>query len=395
MHHQGSILLVVALLFLAGAGCDGSDDEAGAAPPPPTPQPEVIPFSLPQGFSASVFAEDLALPTSIAFAPDGSGRLFVNELQTGRIRIVQNGELLAQPFATIATNVSGGFPVSGENGLLGLAFDPQFAANGYVYVTYAERVSGGGHLGAVARLTANGNRGEAFTVLLDGIPAAPGHQIQSLAFGPDGKLYVSVGDAYLDAQAQNLNSPLGKILRMNPDGSIPDDNPFPGSYTYAYGLRNCFDLAFDADGTLFTADNGPEINDEFNRIVAGGNYGWPARLGAHPPVDDLIPPLHTWQQIVSPDGMAFYRGTQFPERYRGKLFLVLFGFTASTGPNPLAKRVQVVDVGDGTAPPVFEDFAVYTFGGMGNPLDVTEGPDGNLYLADIFQGKIYRIRYGG
>ena len=380
-------MLAALVTLLVWARCDSADDPAETPPPAP-----FSPFTLPDGFAAEVFVEGLNLPTSIAFAPDGTDRLFINELQTGRIRIVESGVLRDEPFATLETNVSGGFPVAGENGLLGLAFDDQYATNGYVYVTYAVR-SSDGNLGAIARFTDVNNRGEAFTILRDSIPAAPGHQIQSIASGPDGKVYVSIGDAYQDDEAQNIDSPLGKILRMNPDGSIPDDNPFPGSYTYAYGLRNSFDLAFNTAGDLFSADNGPEHNDEFNQIVAGGNYGWPRRLGEHPPAAGLIPPLHTWPQIVSPDGMLFYRGTQFPAAYRGKLFLVLFGPTFTQGPNPIGKRVQVVDVN--TTPPTFEDFAVYTFTGTGNPLDIAEGPDGSLYLTDIFQGRIFRIWFGG
>ncbi len=382
-------MLVAALLLLVWARCDSADAQVETQPPPPIP---FSPFTLPEGFAAEVFVEGLNLPTSIAFAPDGTNRLFVNELQTGRIRIVENGVLRDEPFATLETNVSGGFPVEGENGLLGLAFDNQYAANRYVYVTYTVRTPGG-NFSTVARFTDVNNKGEDFTVLLDSIPAVPGHQIQSLVSGPDGKVYVSVGDAYLDYEAQNLDSPLGKILRMNPDGSLPDDNPFPGFYTYAYGLRNSFDLAFNEAGDLFSADNGPRRNDEFNRIVARGNYGWPIRLGEHAPDSVLINPLHTWRKIVSPNGMVFYRGTQFPAAYRGKLFLVLFGSTFSEGPSAIAKRVQVVDV-DAT-PPTFEDFAVYTFTGTGNPLDITEGPDGSLYLADIFQGRIFRISFGG
>lgn len=382
-------MFATALCLLIWTRCDSTDDQADPRPPEPAP---FRTFTLPDGFAAEVFVEGLNLPTSIAFAPDGTNRLFINELQTGRIRIVENGALRDEPFATLETNVSGGFPVEGENGLLGLAFDDQYAVNRYVYITYVVRTPDG-NLGVVARFTDVDNKGEDFTTLLDGIPAAPGHQIQSIASGPDGKVYVSVGDAYLDDEAQNLDSPLGKILRLNRDGSIPDDNPFPGSTTYAYGLRNSFDLAFNDDGDLFSADNGPSQNDELNRIVAGGNYGWPLHLGEHAPDPAFINPAHTWGQIVSPDGMVFYRGTQFPASYRGKLFLVLFGSTFSEGPSPIAKRVQVVDLA--ATPPTFEDFAVYTTTGMGNPLDLAEGPDGSLYLADIFQGRIFRIWYSG
>jgi len=384
MKHTAWLVLVATLLLLVWARYNSADAQTETQPP--------LPFTLPEGFTAEVFVEGLDLPTSIAFAPDGTNRLFVNELHTGRIRIVENDVLRDDPFATLETNVSGDFPVEGENGLLGLAFDKQYAANRYVYVTYTVRTPGG-IFSTIARFTDVNNKGEDFTVLLDSIPAVPGHQIQSLTSGPDGKVYVSVGDAYLDYEAQNVDSPLGKILRMNPDGSLPDDNPFPGFYTYAYGLRNSFDLAFNEAGELFSVDNGPRRKDELNRVVARGNYGWPIQLGEHKPDAVFINPLHTWRKIVSPAGMVFYQGTQFPAAYRGKLFLVLFGSTFSKGPSSVAKRVQVVDV-DAT-PPTFEDFAVYTFTGTGNILDITEGPDGSLYLAEIFQGKIFRISFGG
>lgn len=364
---------------MAVSGCGDS----GGPPQPP------LPITLPAGFTAEVFATGLQFPTSIAFPPDGSNRLFVNELQSGRVRIVQDGVLLRQPFAQVVTNTTGTFPVEGENGLLGIAFDPQYEANHYVYVTYAMRTDTG-TFGTVARFTDVSNRGEDFTVLLNGIPSAPGHQIESLAFGPDGMLYVSTGDAFLADQAQDPDSFPGKILRLRPDGGLPTDNPLPNSYTYAYGFRNCFDLVFNAAGELFSTDNGPERDDELNRIVAGGNYGWPVELGQTTD-PAYVAPLHVWDQIVAPGGMAFYTGTQFPAAYRGKLFLMLFGDTFSTGPSDRAKRVQVVDLT--STPPQLEDFAVYAFAGIGNPLDIAQGPDGSLFLSDIFQGRIYRIRY--
>lgn len=372
------------LVALFAVACGGE----GVVPPPPPPS---IPITLPAGFTASVFVGGLELPTSIAFPPDGSNRLFVNELQFGQVRIVRDGALLPEPFATVETNTTGGFPVSGENGLLGIAFDPDYAVNRYVYITYATRTNDG-TVGSVVRYTDVDNRGIDRTVLLEGIPAAPGHQVQSLAFGSDDKLYVSVGDAFMEEEVQDLDSPLGKVLRMNRDGSVPADNPFPGSLTYAYGLRNSFDLAFDDAGRLYSADNGPSSDDELNRIVRGGNYGWPMALGqtSNPGLES---PIHVWPEIVSPNGMAFYRGTQFPAAYRGQLFLVLFGSTFAPGPSDRAKRVQTVDLG--VTPPRLEDFAVYDFAGTGNPLDVAIGPDGSLYLSDIFQGLVFRIRYTG
>lgn len=374
----------VAAVLMAGAAAGCGDP---AAPRPPA----AVAITVPDGFAVEVVAASFDLPTSLAFPPDGSDRLFVNELQSGRVRIVRNGVPLPEPFAEVPTATEGGFPVAGENGLLGLAFDPDYAVNGYVYVTYATR-SDTGTFGTVARFTDVDNRGRDFTVLLDGIPCAPGHQVESLAFGPDGLLYVSTGDAFRDEHVQDTGTVVGKILRMDRDGGLPADNPFAGSYTYAYGFRNAFDLAFDDAGRLFATDNGPERDDELNRIVAGGNYGWPLALGAAGG-PGFEAPAHVWPEIVAPAGMAFYRGTQFPAAYRGKLFLVLFGDTFTEGPSERAKRVQVVD--PAAAPPAFADFAVYAFSGRGNPVDAAVGPDGSLYLSDIFQGRVFRIRYRG
>ncbi len=374
------------LLLLALVGCDSAEVAA------PRPQ---VPFSMSAGFVGEIVASGLNLPTSLAFAPDGSGRLFVNELQTGRIWIFEDGERLPEPFAEVETNSSGGFPVQGEVGLLGLAFDPDYAQNRFVYATYARRV-GDEIEGRVVRFTDVANRGQDMTVLLDGVPSAEGHQIESLAFGPDGKLYVSTGDAYQSEDAQDPAALNGKILRMNPDGSIPGDNPFPGTYTYALGLRNSFDLAFRPNGDLVSADNGPSQSDELNVVLRGGNLGWPQHLG-YSGGGTSDQPIHVWQEIVSPTGMLFYEGTQFPAAYRGMLFIVFFGDTFSAGPSDRAKRIQVVDLeGNGIeTTPVFEEFVVYTGAGQGNPLDVTEGPDGSLYFTDIFLGRIYRIRYEG
>lgn len=384
-----SLLLLLLLLTLFVVGCDGN------GPPPQLGDDDdnepSIPFTLPDGFTGEEYLSGLDLPTSLAFPPDGSNRLFINELQSGRILIAQDGELLDEPFAQLETNVQGGFPVDGENGLLGITFDPNYETNGYVYVTYARRTDDG-TFGAVARFTDVDNKGEDFTVLLDSIPCAKGHQIESLRFGPDGKLYVSAGDAYQQDAAQDTSAFVGKILRMNPDGSIPADNPFPNSYTYALGFRNCFDLVFDDADELYSTDNGPSFNDEMNKIVAGGNYGWPNGTG---PLSDAksVNPTHTWNEIVAPAGMEFYEGQQFPAAYRGKLFLVLFGATASTEPSDRSKRIQVVSNLDAESGPTFEDFAVYDIHGTGNPVDVTVGPEGNLYLSDIFQGRIFKISY--
>jgi len=357
---------------------------------------EVFDISVSEGFVVEVFADDVDLPTSVEFPPDGSNRLFVNELQSGKIWIYENGERLAEPFADLSLNIQGGFPVSGENGLLGLEFDPDYGNNGFVYVTYAAR-NGSDEIASVARFTDVNNRGEDFTVLLTGLPSDKGHQIQNLRFGPDGMLYVSVGDAYEQNKAQDVNEFHGKILRMTSEGEIPADNPFgPDNYVYALGFRNAFDMQFRENGDLLVSDNGPTGMDKFMVVEAGGNYGWPNELGFHSN-PEYINPLHVWTETVSPTGMHIYRGDQFPPQYHGKLFHVLFGFTYSEGPNPNGKRVQMVNItGEGQNTEVsFEDFAVWKFddGFPNNPVDITEGPDGSLFVTDIFQGKIFRISY--
>ncbi len=380
-------LLLIFVLIIHSCGTDSEPDDFIQ------PLPEVSQINVPDGFVVEEFAAGLNFPTSIAFPPDGSDRLFVNELQTGNIIIFENGERLSTPFASVNTMVQGGFPVAGENGLIGLAFDPEYESNRYVYISFAVR-TGNGTKGVVARFTDNNNRGENFTILLDDIPSANGHQVQNITFGPDGKLYVSVGDAFAESNVQNLDRLEGKMLRMNKDGSIPADNPFGESFVWALGLRNSFGIAFRDNGDLIANENGPERIDELNVIVEGGNYGWPDTLGfgGEP---EFIDPIHVWQSIVAPTGIHFYNGTQFPARFRGKMFQVLFGRTFSDGPDPLAKRIQIVDLsGAGlNTQASFEDFAVYEFEGKGNPLELAEGPRGSLFLTDIFQGKIFRIRF--
>ena len=383
-------LFLLSLLFLAR--CSDSSEE----------EPENLLLrdlfvQVPQGFRAEIISQELQLPTSIAFPPDGTDRLFVNELQTGRVRIIENGVLLTQPFVEVETNVNGGFPVDGENGLIGLAFDPDFVDTRWVYITFAVRNEQGVNEGIVARMRDNGNVAVDFEVIFDGLPSERGHQVQSLTFGPDGMLYVYVSDAFQEEFVQDLNAFQGKILRMNPDGSLPGDNPFGAdSYIYALGFRNNFDMVFRDNGDLLTTENGPNFNDEFNVVLPGQNYGWPNALGisAEP---QFTNPIFVWDQIVAPTGMLFYEGDNFPEQFRGQLFQVLFGDTFSQESSDISKRIQTSTVtGSGASTTVsFEDFAVYTLDQVGNPLDIAVGPNGFLYYTDIFRGGVYRIRYIG
>lgn len=350
---------------------------------------------MPEGFSIEKVIDNLVYPTSLAFAPDHSNRLFVNELQTGVIKILQNDQLLIEPFAIVPVRFPGTTVDQGEAGLIGLAFDPDYATNKYVYVSYST-VADDTVFSSIARFTDINNKGEDFTIIIDSIPSSPSHQIQSIVFGPDGKMYVPIGDAFLSGNAQNLNTLAGSILRINKDGSIPIDNPFPDSYIYAYGIRNTYDLAFLPNGDLVTAENGSNINDEFNVIEAGKNYGWPDELGySNNPL--FTDPVFVWEEVVGPTGMCMYTEDQFPEVFHDKLLLVLYGKTFQPGSSINAKRIQMVDIaGNGqNLTPSFMDIAVYNNVNIGNPVDLTVSPTGSLYFTDIFQGAVYKISYSG
>ncbi|MEZ5008496.1 MAG: PQQ-dependent sugar dehydrogenase [Chitinophagales bacterium] len=348
---------------------------------------------LPEGFTYQQVTNNLESPTSLAFAPNATNRLFVNELQTGKIRIIQNDQLLSEDFGSVPVRFPGTTIDQGEAGLIGIAFDPDYAANKFVYVSYST-ISDDTVFSNIGRFTDNNNIGEDFTIIIDSIPSSPSHQIQSIVFGEDGKMYIPIGDAFLSDNSQNLNTLAGSILRINKDGSIPIDNPFPNSYIYAYGIRNTYDLTFLPNGDLVTAENGPNISDEFNVIEAGNNYGWPEVLGVanHPAYTD---PIFVWNEVVGPTGMCLYTGDQFPEIFKNKLLLVLYGKTLQPGSSFIAKRIQMVDFeGNGqNAVPSFTDIAVYNDEGLGNPLDITVSPDGALYFTDVLKGAVYKISY--
>ena len=216
----------------------------------------------------------------MAFAPDG--RLFVAE-KAGRLRVVsRDGTLSATPFTELSVTRDG------ERGLLGIAFDPGFATNGRVYLYYT---TSQGH-NRVSRFTANPaapDRAAAGSevVILDNIPGASTHDAGSMHFGPDGYLYVAVGDARTPTLAQSLDSLSGKILRLNPTAYpnvVPTNNPFATNPSarreiWAYGLRNPFTFAFDRSGRMFINDVGQGTWEEINRGEAGANYGWPTCEG--------------------------------------------------------------------------------------------------------------------
>src|SRR4051794_8774925 len=294
--------------------------------------------TLPTGFTESQFGSNLnGTPTAMAFAPDG--RLFVC-LQTGQLRVIKNGALLPTPFVSLSVNSSG------ERGLLGVAFDPNFASNHFVYLYYTTPAAPIHN--RISRFTANGDvaapNSEVVLVDLDNLSGATNHNGGAIHFGPDGKLYAGVGENANSANSQSLNNRLGKILRYNPDGTIPTDNPFFNTATganraiWALGLRNPFTFAFQpGTGRMFINDVGGGAFEEVNEGVAGANYGWPLMEGSLELVagaatnPGLQGPIYSYDRgpstLAAISGGTFYQpgSHPFPDSDSNSYFFADFG----------------------------------------------------------------------
>lgn len=354
---------------------------------------------LPDGFQEVLVIKGLTSPTAMAFAPDG--RLFVTE-QTGTVRIITHGRLLPTPFLTVpAMSLV-------ERGLLGIAFDPQFEEHGYVYVYYTlrsdahptdywtkNRVS----RFAVSAMDPDVADPASELVILDDLPAAIHHNAGALHFGPDGRLYVAVGDALDAASAQRLDTLHGKLLRIDPSAFpevIPPDNPFAGrpaarGEIWAYGLRNPFVFAIDpVTGTMHINDVGLNDWEEINLGRKGANYGWPECEG---PCDRgaFDHPIYAYDHTsggCAIVGGTFYRGTNFPPEYHGSYF---FADLCRFWIKRLTPQGTVVE---------FSDHGGCRARGI---VNLSVGPDGSLYYLSngqarwekIPDGAIYRISYVG
>jgi glucose/arabinose dehydrogenase len=318
----------------------------------------------------------------MAFAPDG--RLFVCQ-QGGQLRVIKNGALLATPFLTVSTDESG------ERGLLGLAFDPNFAVNHFIYVYYTATTPATHN--RVSRFTANGDvalAGSEVVILdLNNLSGATNHNGGAMHFGADGKLYIAVGENANGANSQTLTNLLGKILRLNPDGTIPTDNPFYNTATgvnraiWALGLRNPYTFDFQpGTARMFINDVGQNTWEEINDGIAGSNYGWPNTEGVttNPAYRS---PLFAYGHGSGPTtgcaitGGAFYNpaAVQFPGDYVGKYFFADF----------CSGWIRRFDPATGAA----SDFA----SGIASPVDLHVGPDGNLYYLARGSGAVFKIIY--
>lgn len=359
--------VAVALACLLTA-CGSSSPPSTPPPSNPTPTPNPPPggpepietFTTGDGVrvGVQVLATRLVIPWALAFAPDG--RLFITE-RPGRVRIFQDGSLVPQPALTLTDVIT-----TGESGVLGLALHPSFASNRLVYLVY----TAAGEDGAVGRLVrfreVAGTLGEA-AVLLDDVPAANIHNGSRVRFGPDGRLYLSFGDAAAPSRAQDLASLNGKILRLADDGTTPGDNPF-NSPVWSWGHRN--PQGFDwhpATGDMFETEHGQTGNDEINAIDRGRNYGWPDIEGSETR-SGMETPLRFFSPSVAPSGASFYRGAAFPA-FRNDLFVAtLRGEALLRVRLDAANPRRVVSV---------ERLLEHRFGRL---RDVVSGPDGFLYV---------------
>jgi glucose/arabinose dehydrogenase len=284
---------------------------------------------LPVGFAETILDQTLKKATAMALLPDG--RILVAE-QEGLLRVVKNDVLL--PTAALSLTVS----FSGERGLLGVTPDPNFAGNGFIYVYYT--VPTPAH-NRVSRFTMTGDTAASELILLelDNLSTATNHNGGALHFGNDGKLYIAVGENANGANAQSLANLLGKILRINSDGSIPADNPFfttpvgARKEIWAYGLRNPYTFDFRSDGRMFINDVGQSTYEEIDDGIAGSNYGWPTAEGPNPPGNpNFRYPLYTYQHSSgTPTGCAITGGVfydpaapSFSTFYTGKYFFADF-----------------------------------------------------------------------
>lgn len=338
---------------------------------------------LPPGFAMEEnFVTGLDKPTDLKIAPDG--RIFITE-KTGSIRIVENGNLLPQPFYTVATQTVN------ERGLDGIVLDPDFDINGYVYIYYTLPTSNHNRL---SRITAAGNTaipGSELELMVFDSMRTSWHNGGGMVFDTTGKLIVGIGDGV--AYAPWMSTNLSKILRLNPDGSIPTDNPFYTQNTGIYraivasGVRNPYSMAISKlSGRIFFNDVGNELWEEVDELILGRNYGWPFVEG---PIDSVTPPPANYTDPIyafhHDDGCAIVGATfyepdvsLFPAEYFGKYFFLEY----------CESKLLCLDPDNNTV----IEFGTHLGYAYNN---VETSPDGYLYLINVSDGNLARISYQG
>ena len=342
--------------------------------------------TYPTGFQQVLVANGISNPTVMAFAPDG--RLFVAQ-QTGALRIIENGILLSTPAITLSVNSSG------ERGLLGIAFDPNFTSNNFIYLYYTLSSAANNR---ISRFTMSGNTivagSESIVLNLDPLSSATNHNGGTIDFGPDGKLYVGIGENANTAHSQNLDTYHGKILRINSDGSVPAGNPFTGGTAqrqrvWEYGMRNPYTLSIQpGTGRIFVNDVGQNAWEEVNDCTTGGlNYGWPTAEGfsSNPAFTN---PVYAYAHGggvgfgCAITGGTFFNPTSsnYPSQYTGRYFFLDF----------CNNWIDMLTLSGSTA--TRTNFASSI---AGSPVGMATGPDGNLYFLSRANSAVYKITFTG
>jgi len=377
---QETVRIVIVACLVSGAPVLARGE--AEAPRSPTPKP------VKAAVRVETVARGLDHPWALAFLPDG--RMLVTE-RSGHLRIVERDGRVSEPLAGVPR-----VQARGQGGLLDVALDPRFADNRLVYLSYAEPGAGGTAGTAVARGRLGEGRLEDVRVIYQQQPKVGGssHFGSRLVFARDGTLFVTQGDraAYRDG-AQDLSVGIGKIVRMNPDGSVPRDNPFVGRAgarpeIWSYGHRNVQGAALHPrTGQLWTVEHGARGGDELNRPEAGKNYGWPvitygvdysgARIGEGTAKPGMEQPVYYWDPVIAPSGLTFYTGDAFPD-WKGSLFIgsldrgLLVRLTLKDGRVAREER-YLADLGE-------------------RIRDVRNGPDGALWLlTDSPEGRVLRL----
>jgi aldose sugar dehydrogenase len=364
------ILAVLLLLVMPGLGQE--------APRSPTPASVALP-----GRQVDV-AGGLEHPWGLAFLPDG--RMLVTE-RPGRLRMVSGGKL-SEPLAGVPQVRAGG-----QGGMLDVALSLRFAQDRLVYLSFSEPGDGGaGTAVARGRLSEHGLE-ETQTIWRQQPKAGSGlHWGSRLIFRPDGTLFITLGDRGSRDLAQDLSTTVGKVIRIHPDGKVPDDNPFVGRdgarpEIWSYGHRNVQGATLDARGQLWTVEHGARGGDELNNPQRGRNYGWPTitygvdytgfKIGVGTAQPGMEQPVYYWDPVIAPSGATFYTGNAFPE-WRGDLLV------GSLSPGGLV-RLRLAD-GRVTAE------SRYVIDPGERVRDVRQGPDGMIYLlTDSRRGRIIRL----
>jgi glucose/arabinose dehydrogenase len=373
------VLSVALTLACSPPPASGQD---GEAPRSPSPQAVAGPFRV------ETVARGLEHPWALEFLPDG--RIIVTE-RPGRVRIVDKTGKLSAPLENVPR-----VRAMGQGGLLDVAVDPQFASNRIVYLSYSEPGDRGAST-AVARARLDGSRLEDVRVIYRQQPKTGGgnHFGSRIVFDREGKMFVTQGDRFDQRPlVQDLSTTIGKIVRINPDGSVPNDNPFVEREgvrpeIWSYGHRNLQGADIHPEtGQLWTVEHGARGGDELNHPEAGKNYGWPvitygvdysgAKIGEGTAREGMEQPVYYWDPVIAPSGLLFYTGDAFPE-WKGNLLV------GSLQPGGLVRLVM-----DGDKVAREERYR----GELGARIrDVRQGPDGFVYLVtDEGDGRVLRVR---